>query len=53
MTDDTDTHDAFRWSNVTAKDGKRFMKIGQTLRHPDNITESHKQALANARPADT
>lgn len=47
----TEAHEAFAWSNVTAKDGKRFMKIGRSLRHPDNITEVHKEALANPRSA--
>jgi len=43
------SHEAFAWSNVTSKDGKRFMKIGDPLRHPDNITQEHKEALADPR----
>lgn len=48
----TDAHEAFYWSNVHGKDGKRFMRIGRALRHPRNITKAHKEALANPRPAD-
>jgi hypothetical protein len=49
----TKAHPAFRWSSITAKDGKRFMVIGDALCHPDNVTDAHKQALDNPRPADT